>query len=264
MEENAENIPTVSEAEPKVQENVSSEEKVESSNILEAEPQRLVRRNGRNRSGMHKINPGLASQNSSETCGEIKDLSSYTEKLSGSNVKGYGDSSDGGETSGRHDRRDRRERVERGERRRRFEQSNAEKPSEPDVNAEAPAESVDESLREGPSFEEKKFTPKAVEVVLTDRRPRKFSNEKSDDGVVSMTSEDCACPSISFFARVKEIVKSIFGKKSGKKGDFKKGGKKKWNKNSNRGGRNSHGNQKFHKGAERRGAQRRYNDRRPK
>ena len=72
-----------------------------------------------------------------------------------------------------------------------------------------------------------------MEVPLTDRRP-KFSNDKParDDGVVSYSAK-LDCPPPSLFARIKNAIASIFGKKpdSGKKkfrkerrsGDFKGG-----------------------------------------
>lgn len=189
--------------------------------------ERRVRRNGRNKTGMRQA--AMDSAQEKESCGEVEDLSGFKEKLSGSNVSGYGDGERGG---GR--------RFERGERPRRRERSAEEDgagalPSEASESAAeaGEAESAKEAVPEGPFFESKKFTPRAVEVPLTDRRP-KFSNDKhaDDDGVVSYSSK-LDCPSPSLFARIKNAIASIFGKKpgSGKKkfrkerrsGDFKGG-----------------------------------------
>ena len=156
-----------------------------------------------------------------------KDISNFKEKLSGSNVSGYG--SDKGKNFG-----DEGEKF----RRRRREEAPAEAPEAAGAEhtsqkSEAGEEEVPaaEKTPEGPFFESKKFTPRAVEVPLTDKRP-KFSNDKSprDDGVVSYSSK-MDCPSLSLFSRIKNAIASIFGKKPdhGKKkfhkdrrnGDFK-------------------------------------------
>lgn len=188
-------------------------------------PERRVRKNGRNKTGSRPAARDSASEK--ESCGEVEDLSSFKEKLSGSNVSGYGDGERGG---GR--------RFERGVRRRERAAENAEADAAPSDAAEADAasgepEASKESAPEGPFFESKKFTPRAVEVPLTDRRP-KFSNDKParDDGVVSYSAK-LDCPPPSLFARIKNAIASIFGKKpdSGKKkfrkerrsGDFKGG-----------------------------------------
>ena len=183
-------------------------------------PERRSRKNGRNRTGARQTLRDSASEK--ESCGEVEDLSGFKEKLSGANAAGYDDGERGG---GR--------RFERGGRRReRAPESGEDAPSEPSAESEEP-ESGKEAAPEGPFFESKKFTPRAVEVPLTDRRP-KFANDKParDDGVVSYSSK-LDCPPTSLFARIKSAIASIFGRKpdSGKKkfrkerrgGDFKGG-----------------------------------------
>ncbi len=266
MEENTESVAVATETEAKSSEVAPVVEQVESVHVSSTVSERPLRKNGRNRSGSQKSKSTSAAC-ATESCGEVTDLTSFTEKLSGSNVQGYGDAPEGEEAprAEKPSRGPRNERREKGERRKRFEQNReaVEEKSEEtsdETKAEVVVETLPESQHAGPAFEEKKFAPRAIEVGLTDRRPKKFSNEKSDDGVVSMTSEDCSCPPISFFARVKEIFKSIFGKKSAKKDFSKKGGKKKWDKKGGNRHYNSHG--KFRKNDHR--GHRRYNDRRPK
>lgn len=247
MEENTESVPAVS----------------------ETDSQKIIHGNGRNRSGMRRgLKSGFGLQDAAEICGEVKDLSSCTEKLSGSNVKGYGDSSACG-FSGSRDRRKRGDGAGNGERRRRFDRPNRETQSpeyspQNGVDENVRTESAGESPREGPFFEEKKIESMAVDVALTDRRPRRFSANKTDDGVVSMTDADCSCRGTSFFARVKGVVRSIFGRKTDRKDASRNVGRKRWDKNAVRNGRGPRPNQKIHKGAARRGGQRRYSERRTK
>ncbi len=189
------------------------------------QPERRVRKNGRNKTGTRAAAREAASEK--ESCGEVGNISSFKEKLSGSNVSGYGDGEKGG---GR-----RFERGERPRRRERAEENAETETSRTEAAETGEPEASKESAPEGPFFESKKFTPRAVEVPLTDRRP-KFSNGRParDDGVVSYSSK-LDCPPPSLFARIKSAIASIFGKKpdSGKKkfrkerrsGDFK-GGRK--------------------------------------
>ncbi len=84
--------------------------------------------------------------------------------------------------------------------------------------------------------------------------------DEINDGVVSYSSEDNKC-SISLFDRIRNIIKSIFGKKEDSKRRFtKKGGKKNWKGNRDNGKR-SGGYVKNGKPGY--GNRRRFNDRRP-
>lgn len=58
--------------------------------------ERRVRRNGRNKTGMRQA--AMDSAQEKESCGEVEDLSGFKEKLSGSNVSGYGDGREGRRT----------------------------------------------------------------------------------------------------------------------------------------------------------------------
>ena len=214
-----------------------------------------VRRNGRNRSGIRKS--VAVSQASAEACGELENPSEFKEKLSGQNVSGYA------EGEGASEERPKRERRERGERKPRNRRDDAVASNE-SQNEEKPAETAEnaEEQHEGPSFESKGFTPRAVEVALSDGRPRGKQEASVDDGVVSYTPEDNKC-SISLFERIKTLIKSIFGKKekSKKRHNNKKGGKKNWNNNRDNGKKNWNNNRKHNgKGGYNK---RRFNDRRP-
>lgn len=220
--------------------------------------ERPIRKNGRNRSGMRSSAKKVAVE--SESCGEVEDLGNFKEKLSGSNVSGYGDDSENRQPK-RERRFDRDGRRGRGERNADAQQESAPVAEQDAAAQPADAESADTESkpagekpeREGPFFESKKFAPRAVEVPLTDHRP-KFSNDKAqkDDGVISYSAKTPDCPSLSLFARIKKAVASLFGKKrddgkkkyrrDGRKGDFKGhrhhrngGDKKYYNKNRGNG-----------------------------
>lgn len=224
-------------------------------------PERNVRRNGRNKSGARSVaQKGAEAQ--TESCGEIEDLANFKEKLSGSNVSGYAEGEASEKSAERPFGKSRERRFD-GDRPNRkvrdferrdkapVEQSAEEKPAEENAEVASENKEVKETSPEGPFFESKKVvSSRAVEVPLTDRRP-KFSNEKSrDDGVVSYSSKGSECPSVSLFERIKNAIASIFGKKSdnGKKrfnkdhrhGDFKGhrhgGDRKPYNKDRRGGG----------------------------
>ncbi len=180
------------------------------------------RKNGRN----SRATASQAKASSSQlACGEISDISSETEKLSGSNINGY---------------------VSEKKHQKKSEDAQEAQPDQP--KSEASEDCKCEKEHNGPSFEQKKFTPRTIEVSLEDRRP-KTSDDKKTDGVVSYSSADEAnCPSVSVFARIKAALKSIFGSKKSKKSnknkkfdkngkkDFR--GKKKFHKNFNKDGKN--------------------------
>ena len=97
-----------------------------------------------------------------------------------------------------------------------------------------------------------------MEVGLSDRRSKSALADSSNDGVVSYTPEDSKC-TISLFDRIKNIIKSVFGKKDDSKKRFnKKSGKKNWN--NNREGGKRYNNNRNGKGGYNK---RRFNDRRP-
>ncbi len=234
----------------------------------EAKPSR---RNGRNRC-IAKRGVSAASQNSSESCGELENPAEFHEKLSGSNAGGYaegeGYSEEPRQKRERNERGERRERRERGERGFRGNRETPQTQSEDNTAANevsknsapesesAEAESAPE--HQGPSFESRKFTPRAVEVGLSDRRSKSALADSSNDGVVSYTPEDSKC-TISLFDRIKNIIKSVFGKKDDSKKRFnKKSGKKNWN--NNREGGKRYNNNRNGKGGYNK---RRFNDRRP-
>lgn len=174
------------------------------------------RRNGRNR-GSATYKQAKTAANAS--CGEIEDISHASEKLSGSNVNGYA------------------------------KKPKAQAEEAPAQEAKPENEEIKDAQQcdcqpehNGPSFEQKAFTPRTIEVGLQDRRP-KNRTDHSNDGVVSYSAADEAQCKISFFAKVKAALKSIFGakqKKSDKrdrkfdknfKRDFK--GKKNYSNNKN-------------------------------
>lgn len=207
-------------------EEVSKEQVEQACEVQEQKKQEYrPRKNGRNKTGVRSSS--LKSAPAKESCGEVEDISNFKEKLSGSNVSGYG--SDKGKSFGDEGEKFRRRRREEPS----AEASETAGAEQPSQKSEAGAEETPaaEKTPEGPFFESKKFTPRAVEVPLTDKRP-KFSNDKSprDDGVVSYSAK-MDCPSLSLFSRIKNAIASIFGKKPehGKKkfhkdrrnGDFK-------------------------------------------
>ncbi len=221
---------------------------------------KVVRKNGRNRGGNRNSKNSATVSFSRETCGELENPADFKEKLSGQNVSGYPDGEGYSETSQRREKRERFDRRERGERRRR-ENLDSESIEVSNEAESVVSEAVDGDSKEqehrGPMFESGKFTPRAVEVALSDHRPKNKPDSSVDSGVVSYTPEDNKC-SISLFDRIKNIVKSIFGKKEKSKKRYdKKGGKKNWN--NNRDGGKRYNNHKGKGGYNKR----RYNDRRP-
>ena len=189
-------------------EEVSKEQVEQACEVQEQKKQEYrPRKNGRNKTGVRSSS--LKSAPAKESCGEVEDISNFKEKLSGSNVSGYG--SDKGKSFGDEGEKFRRRRREEPS----AEASETADAEQPSQKSEAGAEETPaaEKTPEGPFFESKKFTPRAVEVPLTDKRP-KFSNDKSprDDGVVSYSAK-MDCPSLSLFSRIKNAIASIFGKK---------------------------------------------------
>jgi len=221
---------------------------------------RHTRKNGRNRSGIRSSNGSASAQSTRELCGELENPSEFREKLSGSNVGGYAEGEGYQERRGRPERSDRRER---GQRKFHRHFDDAEQGEEASNEAEA-SETPEVPEHNGPSFESGKFTPRAVEVELSDRRPKFRRESNADDGVVSYTPEDNKC-SISLFERIKTILKSVFGGKDKSKKQRKggnnnrRGGKKNWS-NSRDGGKRYNNNRRGGKGGYNK---RRYNDRRP-
>lgn len=262
MEEN-QNIEPEANAQEAESETVQAEASTPAQEVVEnqsAPETNKHRKNGRNRSSKRGGTSGGSAQ-SAESCGELENPSEFHEKLSGSNVSGYGENSSDGQRQKRERRGDRRDR--RSER-----QFKDEKPENAEASEAAESAATSEPAAEekpehtGPSFESRKFTPRAVEVGLSDRRPKGMPVSDANDGVVSYTPEDSKC-SISLFDRIKNILKSIFGKKENSKKRYnKKGGKKNWS--NNRDGKHFH-----HHGGNRNGGnkggynKRRYNDRRP-
>ena len=212
------------------------------------------RKNGRNHSA-RAFGKSPASKSETAMCGEVEDLSSFKEKLSGSNVGGYGNS----ENSKRHKRDFRNERDESEGR------ENASKDAD-ESGVDASPEASEDKEHSGPAFENGEFRPRAIEVPLSDKRPRNMRRNSSDDGVVSYTGIDTGFPSLSLFARIKAAISSIFGSKSkkgkGRKGKFR--GDRKSFSNSNR---HRHGGDKYPRKdsfkGDKSGGKRRYHDRRP-
>ncbi len=222
-----------------------------------------VRKNGRNRGSSRNSKNCSANNSSREVCGELENPSAFQEKLSGQNVSGYPESEGYSEENNHRERKERRgDRFERRERKDFRKRDNAEAEIvEVSNEAESATTSEDESNvaeHKGPSFESKKFTPRAVEVALSDHRPKNKIDSNVDDKVVSYSFEDNKC-SISLFDRIKNIVRSIFGKSDKSKKRYNKNsGKKNWN-NSRENGKHFN-NRKGGKGGYNK---RRYNDRRP-
>ena len=268
MEENQNIEPAaqVPEADPAEEVSTPSQAAAEQSEEIQQPEVKIHRKNGRNRSGRRGIS-SVSRQSASDSCGELENPAEFHEKLSGSNVSGYGDKT--GNSPDFH--RQKRERRERGDRRRDHQRSEntgeaagESSPETEDSAADAGTGEVsalnNSSERRGPSFESRKFIPRAVEVELSDRRPKMAHIDEINDGVVSYSSEDNKC-SISLFDRIRNIIKSIFGKKEDSKRRFtKKGGKKNWKGNRDNGKR-SGGYVKNGKPGY--GNRRRFNDRRP-
>ena len=206
MEENNQN-----DAERPVEEAIDQQhEQVDAADALQTVSDRPRRKNGRN----SRANSGAQSKSASNSavCGEISDISSVSEKLSGANVNGY--------RSGKR----RAENSENGE----IRQFDAED-----------AENGESQEHDGPLFEQRKFTPRTFEVGLEDRRPRHRDNSKNQEGVVSYSSaEEAACPPVSLLARIKSMLKSLFRSKKNKKFDKRR----KFDKNQKR---DFHGKKKF-------------------
>lgn len=178
------------------------------------------RKNHRNKSQNAKKEQ--AAENSS--CGEIADISSFKEKLSGKHIEGYA-----GE-DGENDTEVRRPRQERN---RKF---RAESASE---NSEAA-----EEKHEGPSFEKSEFKPRAVEVSLGNSRPEFKKPETKVDFVSYNSVEE---PKIGLFNRIKRLFSSLFKKDKKNGAKFKKNRKGDW-KSKNRKFSNSKGD--FKKGGD--------------
>ncbi len=217
MEQNNQNnvenpVDTMVEQQP-----VPTPTKVEDVQKIEKKVQR--RKNGRNSRAATSSQQKSTQQKLS--CGEISDISTVSEKLSGSNVNGYNDEQKSKSTKA--------------------ENTEEQKEKESDENKD---NAVTE--HEGPSFEQNKFTPRAIEVPLEDMRPKNANIDKKQDGVVSYSAADeAACPSVSIFARIKSALKSIFGSKKNKKYDKKKKFDKNFKKDF-KGKKNFH-NKKFNK-----------------
>lgn len=188
----------------------------------------IHRKNGRNRS----ISGGVQRTNAvRENCGEISDISAFKEKLSGSNVSGYGNSSQTDEKPERKRQGDRRDRFSRRDRKQDFSDGESSSTDQPSEVAQA------EGQHNGPSFETQVQKDRPVEVRLHDRRVRPHAAEtKIDEGVISYSATECSCPPISLFARFKNAVAAIFGKKDSKKKKFS---------NSRKGFKGNRDNKKF-------------------
>lgn len=206
-----------------VQENAASCAETEISTAPAAGQSRpSIRKNGRNRSG------GGASKrapSASESCGELNNVAEFKEKLSGSNVSGYGDGEGqwrGGDSPKGRRHSDRREKFGRRDRRGGgFSNENSSvEGAEAPVSGESEAEGASVE-HNGPAFETQSETSAPLEVRLHDRRMRGGSRApKTDDGVISYSATECSCPSISLFERIKNVVASLFGKKDSKKRKF--------------------------------------------
>lgn len=242
-------------------------------------PQQVRRKNGRN-CGRQRSSAKLENQASSTACGEIEDMSSFSEKISGSNVNGYGDSnpyenSEASDDGRKFDRNPRRRRDDRGEKgdRKRFERKDVSENSNDSEALEASDETSSETAleeeRKGPMFEVSNSTSGiAIETPLVDRRERgKNSFKNKDSGVVSYSPE---LPKKGVLARIKAMLSSVFGgraKKSNSKNSFKnnknwkneKGGKKFNNRQGNR-----HNNRSRNGGAGNGGGKKRYHSNNPR
>ncbi len=214
----------------------------EESCASQPEVKQHARKNGRNRSCKRGAKQASAE---AESCGELENPAEFHEKLSGSNVSGYAEN-------------DRQKRERRGEKRDR----RADRPDQDSAESVEASNEASEPEHQGPSFESKKFTSRAVEVGLSDRRPKVPASDNANDGVVSYTPEDSKC-SISLFDRIKNIFKSIFGKsEKSKKRYNKRGGKKNWSNNRD-GGKRYNNNNRHNNNRKGGYNKRRFNDRRP-
>ncbi len=215
MEENIKN-------DAEIQPEVATEQPTVVEQPKTEKPARPRRKNGRNSRAATSQAKASAQQLS---CGEISGISSESEKLSGSNVNGYVSE--------------------------KKKEADTEAPQVQNSEEKSESKQSEESEQHnGPSFEQKRFTPRTIEVSLEDRRP-KNTEDKKLDGVVSYSAADeASCPPVSLFARIKAALKSIFGSKKSKKSSKKNGkkfdknnkkdfkGKKKFNKNFNKDGKN--------------------------
>ncbi|MBR4598054.1 MAG: hypothetical protein IKO42_06650 [Opitutales bacterium] len=161
------------------------------------------RKNHRNKSQSAKKD--ASAENSA--CGEIADISSFREKLSGKHIEGYSNAEGGSDE----------EFAERRSRRRRFENSE-----------ESPNGAEQEPKREGPSFEKPEFKPRAVEVSLDNSRPDFKKPEAKPDFVSYNSIEE---PKIGFFKRIKNLFASLFKKEKKNGAKFRKNRKPDWKKN---------------------------------
>lgn len=176
--------------------------------------------NGRNKRGVSKAQATEVSAN----CGEIQDVVSFQEKLSGSHLKGYEGSENSesqqaqeGENSKPAFNRENRERKSRQDRRPRFDNENTDESDE---------------KHQGPSFEKPSFKPRAVEVALDSKGfANKRQNLQKSDFVSSASVEE---PKISVIARIKRMFANIFRKNSSNGAKFKKNRKDWKNKNSDK------------------------------
>ena len=194
--------------------------------VVPAKPQPR-RKNGRNsRAGS---NAQVKSKQNTQVCGEVSDISVESEKLSGSNVNGYPERKKAEEKS--EELQNKTDEVK-----------SAEEPKQESKECKCEAQ----KNHDGPAFEQKKFTPRAIEVPLEDLRPKSANSDKKQDGVVSYSAADeVACPPVSIFARIKSALKSIFGSKKKKNKDNKKKFDKNFKKDF-KGKKNFH-NKKFNK-----------------
>lgn len=207
MEENNQN-----DAERPVEEAIDQHyEQVDAADAPKEVSDRPRRKNGRN--SRANSNAQSKSASNSAVCGEISDISSASEKLSGANVNGY---------------RPGKRRAEAG----------ADNSENGEIR-QFDAENGEPEQHDGPLFEQRKFTPRTFEVGLEDRRPRRRDNSKNQEGVVSYSSaEEAACPPVSLLARIKSMLKSLFKSKKNKKFDKRR----KFDKNQKR---DFHGKKKF-------------------
>lgn len=139
------------------------------------------------------------------SCGEIADISSFKEKLSGKHIEGYSqeDSEQTDENRRPRHERNRKPRIE---------------------NESENAEAV-EDKHEGPSFEKSEFKPRAVEISLENSRPDFKKPEAKADFVSYNLVEE---PKIGLFKRIKRLFASLFKKEKKNGAKFKKNRKGDW------------------------------------
>ncbi len=178
-----------------------------------------IRKNGRNSGHRHST-----VKFERVSCGEISDFKDFSEKLSGSNVKGYSEVS-------------KKEVVESAK--------NEENPSEAEKSeqpAEEAVETAEKPEREGPLFEVSKPQNKVFDTPLVDKRGKNFNSDKNrEKGVVSYSSEAEAKKS-GIFSKIMGMVSSLFGG-SGKENRDRK---KRDFKGNNNGGKNWKNDRKFY------------------